>query len=439
MVKKVAIVGAGPSGLLMAHYLLVRGDKYQIDIYERRSDPRLISFSKARTFPISLSTRGMAALQRIPGLVEAVKAISVEMKGAISHQKNGKTRVTTREKTLTTLDRTNLVIAILEKLTEKADNHQVNIHFNCQCTLVDFTNKTVSFHKTAEQTNPEESEDFTVNYDLLIAADGARSVIRNHFLNTELFELQQKYIPNDYKSVYISRSNELETQLKPGYIHTWRREDGTTMLMLHQLDGTMSGVVYFPRQKNQFTSLSTPEEVLQFFRQNFSEIGQLMTETEAEAFLARPVSSVLTIRCNRYHQGDSVLLIGDAAHAVSPSMGQGCNAALEDVAIFDKILDECSDNLAQAVQQFTVRRQADAYALVELSDNAFPTSKGLFIQFLLRESVAKSLHKLFPQRFPPSLFQMISETAIPYSEILQLNQDWVTKVKRANEKFFANL
>ncbi|WP_244141940.1 NAD(P)-binding protein [aff. Roholtiella sp. LEGE 12411] len=55
MVKKVAIVGAGPSGVLLAHYLLHRGDKYQIDIYERRSDPRTVSFSKSRTFPISLS------------------------------------------------------------------------------------------------------------------------------------------------------------------------------------------------------------------------------------------------------------------------------------------------------------------------------------------------------------------------------------------------
>ncbi len=31
MVKKVAIVGAGPSGVLLAHYLLHRSDEYQID------------------------------------------------------------------------------------------------------------------------------------------------------------------------------------------------------------------------------------------------------------------------------------------------------------------------------------------------------------------------------------------------------------------------
>jgi hypothetical protein len=37
---KVMIVGAGPAGLLSAHYLLNRGGKYDVTIAERRSDPR---------------------------------------------------------------------------------------------------------------------------------------------------------------------------------------------------------------------------------------------------------------------------------------------------------------------------------------------------------------------------------------------------------------
>lgn len=77
MVKKVVIIGAGPCGLLLAHYLLRRGDKYQIDIYERRSDPRIVSFSTSRTFPLSLNERGMNALSKIDGLGEAVRAISL--------------------------------------------------------------------------------------------------------------------------------------------------------------------------------------------------------------------------------------------------------------------------------------------------------------------------------------------------------------------------
>jgi len=56
MIQNVVIIGAGPAGLLLAHYLLRRG-KYHVEIYERRPDPRLVDASKD-TFPISLQERG---------------------------------------------------------------------------------------------------------------------------------------------------------------------------------------------------------------------------------------------------------------------------------------------------------------------------------------------------------------------------------------------
>ncbi|MBH8552816.1 FAD-dependent monooxygenase [Nostocaceae cyanobacterium CENA357] len=423
MVKKVAIVGAGPSGVLLAHYLLRRSDEYQIEIYERRSDPRTISFSKSRTFPISLSERGMNALRQISGLEEAVKAISLEMTGAIFHQKNGKARLTPRKQPLFTLNRTSLVIVLLEKLNEKYNNSRLNIHFNCQCIQVDFAEKKANFQKN--ETN------FAVDYDFLIGADGSRSVIRENFLDTELFECEQKYIPSDYKSIFIPRPDAtVETNLKPDKIHTWALDDGTIFLLLHQRDETISGVIYFPHQNNQLVGLSNKEEVLKFFCKHFPEVGQLMPESEAAAFLARPISRIITVRCNRYHQGSSVLLIGDAAHAVSSSIGQGCNAALEDVVLLNNLLDEYSDNLPTVLEQFTIRRQVDAHALVELGDYAFPASKRLLIEFIFRELISKTLHRLFPQRFAPSLFELISESTVPYSEILNLYQSWISKVKK---------
>ena len=47
---------------------------------------------------------------------------------------------------------------------------------------------------------------------------------------------------------------------------------------------------------------------------------------------------------------------------------KGCNAALENAAIFDKLLDEFADNWASVIAQFIVRRKADAHALVEISE-----------------------------------------------------------------------
>ncbi|WP_414527659.1 FAD-dependent oxidoreductase [Nodularia chucula] len=431
MVKTVAIIGAGPSGLLLAHYLLSRGDKYNINIYEARSDRRIIPFSKSRTFPISLNERGMTALRQIPGLEAAVKAVSVEMTGTLFHQKNGKSRLTPRKKPLVTLDRTNLVIVLLNQLTQKYDESRLKIHFDSQCHSVDLAAKTVTFK------NIPKTDNFTVNYDLLLGTDGANSVVREAFLSTEEFKCEQKYYPTDYKSIFLNNSKNSSLHLKSDHIHTWRLKDGTLMVALHQFDGTLSGAINFPREKNQIASLSSPEEVLNFFHQNFPEIGQIMTEEDAQNFLNRPIAKILTVRCNHYHQGDSVLIMGDAAHAVSSSIGQGCNAALEDVAVFDHLLEEYHDDLAESLKQFTIRRQPDGYALVELGDYAFPTSTGLFFEFILREYIAKILHRVFPEKFPPSLIDLIFETTVSYSEILTSYQDWITKVKKSNDKLLS--
>ncbi len=98
-----------------------------------------------------------------------------------------------------------------------------------------------------------------------------------------------------------------------------------------------------------------------------------------------------------------------------------------------------SDNWADATEQFTIRRQPDADALMELSNNSFPLSRGLLIEFLLRESFAKFMHKLFPNRFSPSLFELVFDSTLSYTEILNSHQGWISKVKKSNEKFLAAL
>jgi kynurenine 3-monooxygenase len=151
--------------------------------------------------------------------------------------------------------------------------------------------------------------DFTVDYDLLIGADGARSAVRESFLATENFECQKQYISSGYKSIFLSTGNTNSgINLQPGKIHSWRMDDSTSLLLLYQPDGSMSGVIAFPYHKNQVANLTTAQEVLKCFNENFPLFGQLMSTSEAEAIATREVSRILTIRCNRFHQDDSVLL-----------------------------------------------------------------------------------------------------------------------------------
>ncbi|MDF5724197.1 MAG: NAD(P)/FAD-dependent oxidoreductase [Rhizonema sp. PD37] len=430
MVKRVVIVGAGPSGVLLAHYLLCRDDQYHVELYERLSDPQTVPFSKSRTYPLVVNQRGIKALSKVEGILAAVEAVSLECTGSLNHQKNGKTQLIPRQKPILILDRLRLVVTLLKILTKQYNSDRFNIHFNHECQQINFEAKTVTFENTAVNSIGE----VTVAYDLLIGADGVQSRVREQFLSTNQFELEKKYVHSAYKSIFLPAEN--ATSLKAGYIHTWRGNDGISAILAHDVDGLMSGTVNFPRENNPIVNFSTKEEVWQFFRDRFPEIAELLSESEIEAFLNRPISTISTIRCNRYHHGDSVLLIGDAAHATSPSLGQGCNAAFEDVAFLNKLLDEYSDNIADAIKQFSLRRKPDAHALVELSDYAFPLSNKLMsIEFLIRLRATQIMHQVFPQFFPPSLLQLVSETTVPYSEIVNSYKGWISRVKQANEKF----
>lgn len=427
MVKKVAIIGAGPSGLLLAHYLLRRDCQYQVDIYERHHDPRNIAIDKSRTFPIALNDRGMNAIAKISGLSKAVAKIGLEMQGTIVHSRNAGTRYISRKKPLITLDRTELTKVLLDTL-EEYNSDRLKIHFRSSCIQVDLTAKQARF-------SAPESE-HTVDYDLIVGADGARSMVRKAFQDTKLFELEQKYISNDYKSLYLPSGEDNQYNiLKSGNIHSWRLEDGTVVLLLHQFDGSMAGVIHFPRENNQIVRLKSQAEVKQFFLEKFPSLGQLMPESEVAAFLKRPVATTLTIRCNRYHHRNSALLIGDAAHAVSPSLGQGCNCALEDVTVLDRLLDEYADDLSLVLKQFTKRRLVDTHAIIELSNHTLPFSQSLFVQLIVRQRLAKLLHRLFPKRFLPPLFEALHESSIPYADILYKYQSWCNKVKKSQQKF----
>jgi kynurenine 3-monooxygenase len=245
-------------------------------------------------------------------------------------------------------------------------------------------------------------------------------------------QCEQNYVLNAYKSVFLPRLNPaLGLELEPDKIHGWNRDNKTRILLVPQPGDRLNGVIIFDAEHNPLINLSTKEEVLTFFQENFPLFGQLMSEVEAEDFLKRPVGRVLTVRCDRFHEGDSVLLIGDAAHAVSPAIGQGCNAALEDVLVFERLLEQYEDDWALALPAFSEQRVPDAHALRELSDYSFPRTKLLGVEFFLRLTIHRLLHRWFPQWVKPFVFDLVRDQDLSYSQVLSLSQGWINKVKRS--------
>jgi 2-polyprenyl-6-methoxyphenol hydroxylase-like FAD-dependent oxidoreductase len=84
-----------------------------------------------------------------------------------------------------------------------------------------------------------------------------------------------------------------------------------------------------------------------------------------------------SIKCSQLH-GPRTVLIGDAAHCAAPVLGQGANAALEDVSVLVNTLRRMHDLRRSAaasgiehamhdVAAFTRARKHDVHALIDLN------------------------------------------------------------------------
>lgn len=100
------------------------------------------------------------------------------------------------------------------------------------------------------------------------------------------------------------------------------------------------------------------------------------------------INEVVEIRCRWLHSGRRVL-VGDAAHAMAPNLGQGANSALVDAAVLAAELGRATD-LDAALAAYTVRRlpavtrvQRTSARLGHLAERTSPAMRWLRDRLLL--------------------------------------------------------
>ena len=111
----------------------------------------------------------------------------------------------------------------------------------------------------------------------------------------------------------------------------------------------------------------TPKWMLEHFGNN---VPAWFREPFCDQMNASTANSWGSIRAVSQFHAPNVVLLGDAAHAVTSTLGQGCNMALESVRVFGKVLEDSieseatlSEALAKVPEQFTELREADARAM----------------------------------------------------------------------------
>ncbi|MFI2743903.1 FAD-dependent oxidoreductase [Zhouia sp. PK063] len=408
--KKIAVVGSGLVGTLLAVYLRKRG--HEVDVFDRRSDIRNVEFS-GRSINLAMSTRGWHALEKV-GLKDDVMKIALPMDKRAIHLKGeeelqfqpyGK-----QGEAIYSISRGNLN----RKMIDLAEKEGTHFYFDTKVWDVDLPNATLYIGVG------ENEERKALKYDIIFGADGAFSRVRHKMQRRSRFNYSQEFLELGYKELTIPANADGTHKLENKSLHIWPR--GEFMLIaLPNTDGSFTCTLFMPFEgENSFEQLSTKEGVHDFFEDNFpsvlDDIPNLVND-----FFKNPTSALLTIKCFPWTYWDKAALIGDAAHAIVPFYGQGMNVGFEDITVLDELMDQYENDWSAIFKAYENSRKPNTDAIAELSfRNAQEmSSKTADAKFLLRKQIEKWFSAKHPDKWLP-LYSRVTFSRRPYKEALEI-------------------
>ena len=230
--------------------------------------------------------------------------------------------------------------------------------------------------------NEDRFKEISVQFDFLIGADGAHSATRYHMMKYAQVTYQQEYIDTLWCEFRIDpKLPGPSFAISPNHLHIWPA--GSLMFIaIPSLNKSFTCTLFAPTF--DFVSLcARPVEELQsYFAQKFPGVcPELISAKELQIqFRQNPHLPLISIKCSPYHYNASVVILGDAAHAMVPFYGQGMNAGLEDVRVLFNFLDkhglyepniqnakERENIRAEALNNYTTYRTPDAAAINDLA------------------------------------------------------------------------
>lgn len=175
--------------------------------------------------------------------------------------------------------------------------------------------------------------------------------------------------------------------------------------------GKRFGFVRISDKKVYWYALCTPKKLnpkeivlTELFKEFHSNIINIISATNRDEII---LSDIIDLKPIDKWQSDNVCLIGDAAHATTPNLGQGACQAIEDAYVLGKLIDN-GIAIEDAFKDYETLRRKKTNAIVNAS---WMIGKVAHIEndcgIWLRNIVMKNIPKLIRKRQMDMVFNLI--------------------------------
>ena len=407
----VRILGAGPTGALLAILLQRRG--HIVELYEARADPRGRPTNSGRSINLALADRGIHALQ-MAGVFDELKGALLPMRGRLIHPVEGHPSLQPYgqrpNELIYSISRQRLNQSLIELAARLPG---VSIHFEHRFETADFDSQIALIRDLRHDRL------LSVPMQPLLAADGAGSLMRRRMSALQLIDAHETDLEHGYKELSLPAGPAGRYRMAADALHIWPR--GNYMLIaLPNEDGSFTATLFLAKKGElSFESLTDAAAIENFLSSSFPDARELMPHCVAE-FKDHPVGFLGTVSALPWHHRGVTALIGDAAHAIVPFHGQGMNCCFEDCVQFDACMGRhaCWESV---FAEFCALRKpnTDAIAVMALDNYLEMRERVDRPTFQLQQALSLELERRFPHRFIPRYSMVMFHHEIPYRAALE--------------------
>ncbi|HYG38845.1 MAG TPA: FAD-dependent monooxygenase [Cytophagales bacterium] len=368
---KITIIGGGIGGLCTAISLQKAG--FDVKVYEGVENIKPLGAG------LALSANAIKALQYIGIAEDIVKEGKVLKKLSILDEKGAIISFRNTETLSNTFGLDNFTI-------HRADLHRILMRSLKPGTLI--TNyKLKKLEEVENMVEIEFENGEVVNTECLIAADGIHSLVRRHYLPGS----SPRYAGYTcWRAVIDKAPDHFDWE---SFSETWGNKGRFGIVPLKNNRIYWFACINAP-YKDPFKLRFGVKDLLEIFKEYHFPVSQLIELTkDADLFH----NDIMDIKPINQFAFNNVLLVGDAAHATTPNMGQGACQAIEDALFVANCLKKYQTP-ALAFKKFEKLRIKRTTEIVNTSrilgrvaqwDNKIMSATRNFLFKLIPESVNK--------------------------------------------------